>query len=89
MSFCSRLIYFNQNKSLPKYRKANCCKKAFLHFGAGANTLCTPVFVQRGYRLPNLKSMVLHSCRTILFCGNPAKVKAGACTRFKLCKGCV
>lgn len=75
--------------SKQKGKTAELCKKAFLHFGAGANTLCTPVFVQRGYRLPNLKSMVLHSCRTILFCGNPAKVKAGACTWVKLCKGCV
>ena len=40
MSFCSRLIYFNQNKSLPKYRKANCCKKAFLHIRSkGSYTL--------------------------------------------------
>ena len=37
MSFCSRLIYFNPNKSLPKYRKANCCKKAFLHISSKAS----------------------------------------------------
>ena len=40
MSFCSRLIYFNQDKSLPKYRKTNCCKKAFLHIRSkGSYTL--------------------------------------------------
>ena len=48
MSFCSRLIYFNQNKSLPKYRKANCCKKAFLHIRSkGSYTLGVAVSLPR------------------------------------------
>ena len=37
MSFCSRLIYFNPNKSLPKYRKEKKKKKAFLHISSKAS----------------------------------------------------
>lgn len=29
-----------------KGEAAEICKKAFLHFGAGVNTLCTPVFTE-------------------------------------------
>lgn len=31
-----------------KGEAAEICKKAFLHFGAGVNTLCTPVFFTEG-----------------------------------------
>ncbi len=52
-----------------KGEAAEICKKAFLHFGAGVNTLCTPVFLQRGYqKLINFYDLkVLHSGRTFYF----------------------
>lgn len=33
-----------------KGEAAEICKKAFLHFGAGVNTLCTPVFYRGAIR---------------------------------------